>query len=227
MLALLAAAAGLIGNAILARINNQAALETERRRGQSTLMVEAMKTGKPEDACRNLVFFVNLKLIDDPTGAIKGCAADPRGAPVLPSQGVQQPVGLPKQETCTGLDDLNQHVYRPARLEERGPCLTVSGIVAGLKRQLDGDYHLNLRLDSGQSFLLNEKNQNGNLVVEIICANPVRQPDAMSSCEGYESKVSIPAVGQHVIIVGRYVLDRDYHQWMEIHPALKIIQTSP
>ena len=87
-------AAGLIGNAILARINNHAALETEQRRGQSTLIVEAMKTGKPEDACRNLVFFVNLKLIDEPTGAIKGCAADPRGAPVLPSQGVQQAVGI-------------------------------------------------------------------------------------------------------------------------------------
>ena len=43
-------AAGLIGNAILARINNHAALETEQRRGQTTLIVEAMKTGKPEDA---------------------------------------------------------------------------------------------------------------------------------------------------------------------------------
>jgi len=86
VLALFAAAVGLIGNVFVARVNNTSTQELERLRGQSNLILEAIKTGSPDAACKNLLFFVNLNLIQDPVGAIHGqCATAPKGPPSLPA----------------------------------------------------------------------------------------------------------------------------------------------
>jgi hypothetical protein len=59
-------------------------------------------------------------------------------------------------------------------------------------------------------------------VFEIICKFPVTQADAKAACQGYTDHVTLPPVGSHVRIVGRYVQDTFHAKWMEIHPATSI-----
>jgi len=98
-------------------------------------------------------------------------------------------------------------VYHPQRLQVIEPLKTVSGTVDDIRHESDKDYHINLKLDSQYTSLINAKNteyENGDLVVEVI---PM---DA--------DKIAIPTVGQHITVTGSYVLDKD-HGWNEIHPA--------
>ncbi len=129
------------------------------------------------------------------------------------------------------------HVYHPQRLIVRQECISVTGTIVDAtatltKRQLDGtrhepdgDTHGWLKLDPGLENLLNSGNvndENGNLVFEIICRFTVTQKDAKSACQGYTDHVSLPPVGSHVRIVGRYVQDTFHGQWNEIHPVTSI-----
>ena len=85
VIALLAAAAGLVGNIVVARVNNSNSQEVERVRAQSNLVLEAIKTGNTDTACKNLVFFAGLGLIDDSNKVIsKQCGKAPVGPPSLP-----------------------------------------------------------------------------------------------------------------------------------------------
>jgi hypothetical protein len=86
VIGLFVAALGLIGSIVVARVNNSNTQEVERLRSQSTLVLEAIKTGSPDSACKNLTFFVGLGLLDDSSQTIrKECASAPAGAPSLPS----------------------------------------------------------------------------------------------------------------------------------------------
>ncbi len=81
---------------------------------------------------------------------------------------------------------------------------------------------MRLYLDSQYSSLTNSANdqyQYGDLVVEIICALPITQSDAVSSCQNYTNNITIPSVNDHITVTGSYVLDTDHHNWAEIHPA--------
>lgn len=80
---LFAAAIGLITNVVVSIINNQDAQQLERTREQSSLIVEATKTnGDVDAACRNLIFFEGLGLIEDENHVIAGaCPGSARGAP--------------------------------------------------------------------------------------------------------------------------------------------------
>ncbi len=129
----------------------------------------------------------------------------------------------PATSACNGRDP-RANVYHPNRLRLLEPCKTVTGVVAFVRREPDGDYHIGLRLDPGQEGLLNAKNnteQSGALIVEIICANPVTQADAISACATYHNTLSAPTVGSHISATGPYVLDLD-HGWNEIHPVYAI-----
>jgi hypothetical protein len=114
------------------------------------------------------------------------------------------------------------HVYHPQRLIVRQECISVTGTIVdatatqtkkeldGTRHEPDGDTHGWLKVDPGFESLLNSGNMNdegGNLVFEIICKFPVTQPDAKTACQGYTDQVSLPPVGSHVRIVGRYVQD--------------------
>ena len=124
--------------------------------------------------------------------------------------------------TCTDPDSIFSHVYSPDRLTIVNPCITASGIVENVFEEADGDYHLRLALDSQYSNLTNGANdqyQYGDLVVEIICALPITQQDAVSACQGYTNNITIPSVNDHITVTGPYVLDTDHHNWAEIHPV--------
>jgi hypothetical protein len=135
---------------------------------------------------------------------------------------------------------ITAHVYHPQRLIVRQECISVTGTIVdatatqtkkeldGTRHEPDGDTHGWLKVDPGLESLLNSGNMNdegGNLVFEIICKFPVTQPDAKTACQGYTDQVSLPPVGSHVRIVGRYVQDTFHGQWNEIHPVTSIAVT--
>jgi len=118
--------------------------------------------------------------------------------------------------------DPKSGIYHPARLTVINPCQTVTGTVAALRPEGDGDYHIRVTLDPPYAHLINQTNidkQHGDLVVEIPCVNPVTQADAQATCSRIEPRLKLqaPKVGQHISVTGPYVNDGE-HGWNEIHP---------
>src|SRR5580704_7852956 len=78
VLALLAGTIGLIANMLVAYANNRTTQRVEHARSQSDLTLEAIRTGSPEKACKNLVTFISLGLLDDAEGTIRhNCETSP------------------------------------------------------------------------------------------------------------------------------------------------------
>jgi hypothetical protein len=125
----------------------------------------------------------------------------------------------------TGCDEsLWGRVYNPTRLQKLAACVGVSGTVAESAADDDGDQHFLLKLDAGQEGLIdatNAKKKSGDLVVEIVCANPVLLPKVKGTCSGYTNRIAIPAAGAHVKAIGAYVID-SHNGWAEIHPVTKL-----
>lgn len=116
------------------------------------------------------------------------------------------------------------HVYNPARLRQVAKCITATGVVDESAVDDDGDQHFLLKLDAGQDGLLKKKNKtkkNGDLVVEIVCANRVILKKAKAACKGYSNQIASPAIGAHVRVTGSYVIDT-HNGWAEIHPVSRI-----
>ncbi len=128
----------------------------------------------------------------------------------------------PTSKSCTS-ETLN-HVYNPDRLQVLNSCQTVTGTVEKVIQEADGDTHVRLQLDSSYENLLNTYNYNdqyGTLVLEIVCAYPVTQADAVDACSGYTNTIAIPGVNEHISVSGQYATDLD-HGWNEIHPVFSI-----
>lgn len=129
---------------------------------------------------------------------------------------------------CRSGDPLT-NVYHPSRLVVVQPCITVTGRVAMVRKEDDGDLHIRLVLDEPYVSLLNDRNrvqQAGSLVVEPVPADlpsctPGKPPKPKSGTYDYGictgANLATPQVGQHIAITGPYVLDTT-HGWMEIHP---------
>ena len=116
------------------------------------------------------------------------------------------------------------HVYNPKRLQQLASCITVTGVIDESDADPDGDQHFLLKLDPGQDSLVvkrNTKKKGGDLVLEIVCANPPILKKVKSACAGYTNRVPIPAVGTHVRVTGTYVLDL-HNGWTEIHPVSRM-----
>ncbi|HXB31788.1 MAG TPA: hypothetical protein VNV35_00135 [Puia sp.] len=127
-------------------------------------------------------------------------------------------------------NSLWQHVYNPSRFTVWKRCTTVTGVIKAMKKEPDGDFHIQLLLDPGQPRFLNQRNidaQNGCLVLEIICYNKVKQPDAVDACNNCPENVTIPRIGDHVQVTGSFVKDLEAnHGWNEIHPVSQIVPAS-
>lgn len=121
--------------------------------------------------------------------------------------------------------------------------MTVTGTVAFIRSEDDGDVHFNLTLPADEAHLLNSANdseEDRQLVAEIVPADqpgctpgqpPPLPPTAYRSasynygiCTG--SDIATPPMGSQVSITGPYVLDSD-HGWMEIHPVWSLTVLSP
>jgi hypothetical protein len=92
VIGLVAAALGLFGNLIVALISNVNSQRIERFKAQSNLIVQAVGTGDQKSACRNLISFIRLGLLDDPEGRLGKCETDLNTIPVLPSGSTYTPV---------------------------------------------------------------------------------------------------------------------------------------
>ena len=166
-----------------------------------------------------------------PTGGGEGSTA----IPVTPSP-------APTHHRLTSREAARRHpgvcdpslwraIYHPYRLHVVDACKTVTGTVASVRSEPDGDVHLLLALPPGRANLLNSGNNadtHGDLVAEIICVGTVSQADAESACASHVNQVQVPLVGERVRISGTYVLDAD-HGWMEIHPvsSLTVLAAPP
>lgn len=117
-----------------------------------------------------------------------------------------------------------KRVYNPGRLTQLNACTTATGVIAESHADDDGDQHFLLDLDKGQKDLLNKRNKKakkGDLVVEIVCVNPIKLKRVKHTCDGYRNAVYVPRVGAHVRVTGSYVID-GHNGWAEIHPASRI-----
>jgi uncharacterized protein YraI len=183
------------------------------------------------DAAKDSGFY-HVKTEDDQVGWVFGNYVDvsPEAPPAAP------PATGPTASTACD-PGIVAHVYHPTRLLPRQDCVAVTGTIVnataplkkhtadGTRHEPDGDTHGWLKLDPGFESFLNAGNTNdegGNLVFEIICRFPVSQKDAKSACVGYTDNVTLPPVGSHVRIIGRFVQDTFHGQWNEIHPVTSI-----
>ncbi len=149
--------------------------------------------------------------------ALGGCEeAVPQGpthltnAPIPPAQ-------------CTPTDQ-DQYVYHPLRLRILQSCIRVSGVVRAIRTENDGDLHLQLEVDPAYEALLEPANslEHGDLVIEPVCVRLPIQPDALAICVADDHPLaSLPTIGQHVWMEGRYVLDLEHGSWAELHPLYR------
>ena len=153
--------------------------------------------------------------------AVCGCSGD-KSTPQPAGQASKVAVA---QGAATGCDaSLWNHVYNPTRLQQLAPCITVTGTIDESDADRDGDQHFLLKLDPGQDTLVNNRNakkKGGDLVLEIVCANPTTMKKVKSACTGYTNPIAIPAVGTHVRVTGTYVID-SHNGWAEIHPVSRM-----
>ena len=137
----------------------------------------------------------------------------------------RQTTAAPVAATANGCDEsLWSHVYNPSRLQVITRCVSVTGIIDESSRNDDGDAHFGLKVDSPYSSMVNKMNkssQNGALVVESVCNQSPSLNKVGNACNGFQSNVYIPKVGDRVKILGAYVLD-GHNGWTEIHPATSI-----
>jgi hypothetical protein len=148
------------------------------------------------------------------------------------SSASQEPAGVTEETslaaraaTAGGCNaELWDHVYNKSRLHIVHGCIAVTGTIRHIKREADGDKHIQLAVDPEFSKLLNARNktaQGGTLIVETICEAPPTQDAAEIACRDFHSPVAVPKAGSKVRVIGSYVLDRATG-WMEIHPASSI-----
>jgi hypothetical protein len=131
----------------------------------------------------------------------------------------------PKPVACTATDQ-DRYVYNPYRLDVQAACIRVTGVVAAVPKEADGDLHILLALDSKYAYLLRPANQGeelGDLVVEPVCVRAVTQLDAEAICASDPDPFPgpFPVVGEHIWMEGRYVFDLDHGGWAELHPLYR------
>jgi hypothetical protein len=83
-LAIITGIIGLIGAGVANVLQTRSNLQLERQKFESSLMLKAIETGKPEAAAKNLLFLVKVGLINDASGKIATLESKPEDAPVLP-----------------------------------------------------------------------------------------------------------------------------------------------
>jgi len=83
-LAIITGIIGLIGAGVANVLQTRSNQTLERQKFESSLMLKAIETGKPEAAAKNLLFLVKVGLIDDASGKIASLESKPEDAPVLP-----------------------------------------------------------------------------------------------------------------------------------------------
>lgn len=141
---------------------------------------------------------------------------------------------------CRAGDPLDG-VYVPSRLVVKDRCVTVTGRVDCVRREPDGDVHIELRLSRHYRRLLTPANAfqrcpghpGPHLVVEIIPQHgELPFPDNSATQAGFVTPKA-PKPGQRIKVTGPYVWDtnalhdliysgKHVANWAEVHPAWNV-----
>jgi hypothetical protein len=140
------------------------------------------------------------------------------------------PVGTVPASAASALQpcqagDQDPFAYRPARLQLLHACLRITGTIVSRSVESDGDVHINVRLDPQYQGVLVDGNQfeDGYLIVEPVCQYAPLLGEAIRVCAADPDPLAgpLPAVGDHVWMEGRYILDLQHHAWAELHPLYR------
>lgn len=102
-------------------------------------------------------------------------------------------------------------VYNPQRLQVIATCQTITGTVAHVSSERDGDLHIRLAVDPAYRNWLTAKNtqrQDGDLVVEYMPGDPWRNQH--------------PTIGERLQLGCTHVLDKQHGGWAECHPVWSV-----
>lgn len=109
------------------------------------------------------------------------------------------------------------------------PCMTVTGVVASIAHDADGDTRVELTLDYGLESVLtlaNLTSLNSRLDVRFVCTDPIGAV-AAQACAAYRAPAVLPAIGAHVQLTGPLVRDKA-SGLNQIHPVWAVnTLTSP
>ena len=166
-------------------------------------------------ATRSLVTAPSLSPLPSPTSTTSTTSTTSAAAAVSPSASAA---------ACTPTDQ-DQYIYHPSRLEVAAACIRVTGVVAEVRTEADGDLHILLALNAAYLHLLTPANQGverGDLVVEPVCVRAVTQADAIEICAADPDPMTVlPRQGDYVWMEGRYVFDLEHGGWAELHPLYR------
>ena len=109
---------GLIGAGVANVFQTRSNLQLEREKLESSLILKAIETGNTDASAKNLLFFLDLKLISDPSGSIAKLKTNPQDAPVLSSSSVLVPHIQLRHGRCS-LQDIGPNLARSAQIRNR------------------------------------------------------------------------------------------------------------
>jgi hypothetical protein len=137
------------------------------------------------------------------------------------------------QDTPCVATDQDRYVWDPTRLQVVQPCLYVTGyVLTGVDLNADGDRTFLVRPDPPYQHLLQPSNvEDGvrGLDIEAVCGVPPMIPAVIALCAGDPDPnlQTIPPVGTHVWLEGRYVFDLHHERHAELHPLYRLGVLAP
>jgi hypothetical protein len=122
-------------------------------------------------------------------------------------------------------DALWTPVYLRDRLRVLDACQAVSGVVADVGLEPDGDLVMELIPDPPYAAILRLGNRNnpeahGHLIVEVPCQGPTTEPAPRVACASFSgARIPVPTMGSHIVAAAHWVEDLNHAAWGELHGA--------
>jgi hypothetical protein len=122
-------------------------------------------------------------------------------------------------------DALWTPVYLRDRLRVLDACQAVSGVVADVGLEPDGDLVMELIPDPQYAAILRPGNRSnpdahGHLIVEVPCQGPTTEAAPRVACASFSgARIAVPTMGSHIVAAAHWVEDLNHAAWGELHGA--------
>ena len=122
-------------------------------------------------------------------------------------------------------DALWSPVYLRDRLRVLDACKAVSGVVADVGIESDGDLVLELIPDPQFVAILRPGNKSnpdahGHLIIEVPCQGPTTEAAPRAACASFSgARIQVPTMGSHIVAAAHWVEDLNHAAWGELHGA--------
>jgi hypothetical protein len=122
-------------------------------------------------------------------------------------------------------DALWTPVYLRDRLRVLDACQAISGIVADVGLETDGDLVMELIPDPQYISILRPGNRSnpdahGHLIVEVPCQGPTTEAAPRVACASFTgTRIPVPTMGSHIVAAAHWVEDLNHAAWGELHGA--------